>query len=334
MPPDDGRRSSPPVAFLAGPTGEEWRTDTGFWKRLESYARHRVRANAMAEYIKPHAQVDGPERTAHRALLQCGNLQLWRHYYAAGRTSLFKSNLCHKHLLCPLCASLRGLRLASAYHQRVEFLLRGDAALQLQLVTFTVKDGPDLLERFEHLHNSLRILRKRAGRGNAASEWSKVLGAVWSFEVKKGSNSGLWHPHVHALCVVRDPVNKWTLIDQWREITLDSRNVDVADVFAKREGGIPSSFLECFKYALKFSDMTLPDNFDSWRTLRGRHLIANSGILRGIDLDPSLMDPLLDDPKFYDLAFQFFSDRVDASSGEVLADPHYRFLGVLGSSAR
>jgi len=313
---------------LAGVTGEEWRCDTGFAKRLEAYARHRDRADAMVEYIAPWSHEKTRERTAYLALRECGRLQWWRHYYEAGRTSLLKASLCHKHLLCPLCASLRGMRLASEYFERVKFVLRGDASLRVQFVTVTVKDGPDLVERCDHLRGGWKRLRKRAGRGNAPTEWSKIAGAVWSMEVKRGANSGEWHPHIHCLAVVSSGIDQAKLSEQWHSLMGDSMIVDVRDVYSLDDssGGIAASFLECFKYALKFSDLSLADNFDAWRALRGQRLIGSSGVLYGIAEAVELLDPLLDDPKFYDLAFKFFARRVDAATGEIVGGPHYRLV--------
>jgi hypothetical protein len=323
MPPDDGRRISPPAEILAGPTGGEWQTDAALRKRLEAYAQHRVRADAMAEYIRPMVWEKSPEMSAFAAMRECGRSLEWRHYYAAGRSSLLKARTCKKHHLCPMCASLRGLRLAAAYRDRVELVMRGHSTLELQLVTLTVKDGADLVERFSHLHESLRILRKRSGRGNAPTEWDKIVGAVWSFEVKRGLNSGLWHPHVHALAVVKSPIEQAMLSDQWHSITGDSMIVDVRPVNPDQHG----AFVECFKYALKFSEMTIPDNFDAWVALRGRRLIASSGVLRGIDHNLDLMDPVEDDPRYYDILFHFMPSGIDTATGEIRSGARYQFVG-------
>jgi hypothetical protein len=55
-------------------------------------------------------------------------------------------------------------------------------------VTLTVKNGDDLAERFRHLHSGQRELWKRRQRGRG-SVLDGVVGAVWSYEVKRGQNS-------------------------------------------------------------------------------------------------------------------------------------------------
>ena len=323
MPPDGLRENSPPAEFLAGPTGGEWQSDQTLKRRLDAYARHRSRADAMAEYIEGSAE--GPYLAKLIGSLRtCGRSLEWRHYYSQGKSSLLRARTCKKHHLCPMCASLRGLRLAAAYRDRVELVMRGDSKLLLRMITVTVKDGPDLGERFNHLHDAWRILRKRDARGNAPTVWNQIVGAVWSYEAKRGANSGEWHPHIHALALCRGEVNPFDLSEQWRGITGDSFMVDVRPLTADQTG----AFCEVFKYALKFGDLPLTDNFSAWQILQGRRLVASSGVLRGIDPGDSLMDPEEDDPRSYDLLFHFVPTVVDRDTGEVVPSPHYRFVGV------
>lgn len=67
-------------------------------------------------------------------------------------------------------------------------------------MTLTVKNGDDLAERFKHLHGAQRELWKRRQRGRG-SVLDGVVGAVWSYEVKRGDNSGQWHPHLHMIAL-------------------------------------------------------------------------------------------------------------------------------------
>ena len=43
-------------------------------------------------------------------------------------------------------------------------------------------------------------------------------------------------------------------------------------------------FLETFKYALKFSDLPLQDNWEAYKTLKGKRLINSFGVLRGVEV--------------------------------------------------
>ncbi|MFG4936873.1 hypothetical protein ACF0DY_32410, partial [Pseudomonas aeruginosa] len=67
---------------------------------------------------------------------------------------LHAASFCKQHLICPLCAIRRGAKSLAAYLARYEVIRAQHPHLSPYLVTFTVKNGPDLAERFEHLHKS------------------------------------------------------------------------------------------------------------------------------------------------------------------------------------
>lgn len=276
----------------------------------------------MAEYIAglPSGKRDGQTTTALRAMGTCSRFLAWRHYYLRGESRLLATRTCKKHLLCPFCATRRAARMMQRYLERVEYVLQRDPTLRAVFVTLTVKDGENLGERFNHLHSGLRILRQRSHRGNAASEFNKVAGAVWSFESKRGANSGLWHPHVHGVWLVREDVDQAKLSRQWHAITGDSFIVDVRPLSDDHGAG----FAEVFKYALKFADLPLADNFDAWRVLRNRRLIAAAGCLFGVEIpDEGSDDLILDDAAFYDLLFAYVGP-VDPR-----LSPRFRFVTLL-----
>ena len=55
-----------------------------------------------------------------------------------------------------------------------------------------------------------------------------------------------------------------------------------------------TGFFETFKYALKFSDLELPD-LDAYKTLKGKRLINSFGALRGVEVPEELTDDDLSD---------------------------------------
>ena len=246
------------------------------------------------------------ERRALHEIERCGGYLLFRHYLDHDTCRLHAARFCKFHLLCPLCAVRRGAKALEAYLKRYEVVRGADAALRPFLVTLTVKDGPDLAERFLHLAKSFRHLAKRRTRRDQQwSEWAKVKGAVWSYEVKRGSGSGQWHPHLHAIVLGHESIYVEALADEWRGITGDSFIVDVRPIEA---GDLVGGFCEVFKYAVKFSDMEPADTAHAWRTIRGRRLIDSAGLLRGVEIPDSLLDEALDGP-FVDLLFVFLANR-------------------------
>ena len=53
--------------------------------------------------------------------------------------------------------------------------------------------------------------------------------------------------------------------------------------------------MEVFKYALKFSDMELADNWEAFQTLKAKRLVDNFGLFRGVQVPDDLTDDDIDD---------------------------------------
>lgn len=266
--------------------------------RLDRYSKAHHRAVEMADY----ATSQGDAKLAQK-LATCGSYLLFRDYFTVGKVRLHAAQFCKKHLLCPLCAIRRGAKMVKAYLDRLEVITASQSDLKPFLVTLTVKDGESLLERFNHLYRSVQKLHKmRTGRGQY-SEASKAVGAVWSYEFKRGSNSGQWHPHVHAVWLCHEVPDQVALSQQWKKITGDSHVVDVRPFHDQQD--VIGGFLEVFKYAVKFSDLPLDDNWHGFKTLAGKRLIASFGLFRSVDFPHELNDEALDDLPYLDMFFRF-----------------------------
>ena len=276
-------------------------------KRVSRYGQAKTRALDVAEYIGGV----GDGKLA-RLVQGCGEYLLFRHYFTVDQVRLHAASFCKKHLLCPLCAIRRGSKALQAYLPRYEAVRAADAALRPFLVTLTVKDGPDLAERFSHLQRSQRELWMRRHRGRGAPALRGVEAAVWSYEVKRGSGSGLWHPHLHMVAMAYEAPDVVQLREEWRNITGDSFIVDVRPI---DQADPASGFLEVFKYALKFSDMDPADTYAAFRVLAGRRLVASAGRFRGIEIPEELTDEPLDDLPFAEYLFRYFSGGYSLQRG-------------------
>ena len=195
--------------------------------------------------------------------------------------------------------------MVKAYMDRLEVIKAANPRLRASLVTLTVKDGPDLLERFNHLYRSVQRLHKtRTGKGQK-SEACKASGAVWSYEFKRGANSGEWHPHVHAVWLHEADLDSRSLSREWHAITGDSFIVDVTP-FHDQENVI-TGFLEVFKYAVKFSDLPLADNWHGFQVLAGKRLIASFGDFRAVEIPEGLLDEPLEDLPYIEHFYRFIA---------------------------
>jgi hypothetical protein len=260
--------------------------------RLSRYGKAKKIALDVVDYMEtvPEHQV-----TANR-VKTCGDYLVFRHYFTVDQVRLHGAKLCCKHLLCPLCAIRRGSKALKSYLDRWEVIRAEKTALKPFLVTLTVKDGPDLEERFKHLYKAQRELWMRKHRGRV-SPLHGVTGAVWSYEIKRGKTSGEWHPHLHMIALAESIPDQAAISAEWHNITGDSFIVDVRAI---SQDDPVSGFMEVFKYAVKFSDQPPKDTVHAWATLRGKRLLGSSGDFRGVEVPQDL----LDDPEdFADLPY-------------------------------
>ena len=266
---------------------------------ITDYAGRKARAVDMSEYVDtqrdPQRRPD-IEKTFTN-LKQCASYLVFNDYYTVDDLRLVKAHTCKQHLLCSFCAMRRSGKFVAKNLPKVEQVFNENRARIPALVTFTVKNGPNLQERFMHLKRAHRRLNRRrldAKAGKTKTEWLKVAGGITSYEFTK-KDEGDWHPHIHALVMLDDFIDQKALSDEWLDITGDSFIVDIRRIRGNPNAGgldIASALLEVCKYALKFHDMTLADTWHAYQTLRTRRLVDSFGSLRGVEIP----DNLLDDP--------------------------------------
>jgi hypothetical protein len=306
------KENPPNVDSLAAETNRGVDDAAALPGRLDRYSKAHRRALAMSDYAMKMAAnsaskhgKDASNKLAQR-LKSCGEYLLFRDYYTVGKVRLHAARFCKKHLLCPLCAIRRGAKMVKAYLDKLQVIKAERPSLKAYLVTLTVKNGPDLLERYNHLQRSVHRLHKtRTGKGQY-SEACKAEGAVWSYEFKRGANSGEWHPHMHAVWLCDEAPDARKLSEQWKHITGDSFIVDVTPFHDQAD--VVSGFLEVFKYAVKFSDLPMADNWHGYQVLSGKRLIASFGAFRGVEIPEELTDEPLDDLPYIEHLYRYFAD--------------------------
>jgi hypothetical protein len=75
---------------------------------------------------------------------------------------------------------------------------------------------------------------------------------------------------------------------EWLKITGDSHVLNVAP--AQHPSDPAQDFLEVFKYALKFSDLTPEQNLEAYQVMRRKRLLFSAGLFRGVDVPEDLTD--------------------------------------------
>jgi len=296
----EGVKDTPSMVLsLAADTKEGAGNRDQFPDRLKRYGIAKKRALAISDYIREYQ----PDHSKlYLAIRDCGSWLRFRDYYTVGEIRLAGACFCKKHLLCPLCAIRRGAKHLSRYIDRFQALIAAKPVLTAYMVTLTVKDGPDLAERFNHLQKSLKQLHKRRHIPRATSEARKASGAVWSYEVKRGKGSGIWHPHVHAVWLCEVPPDQAALGSEWHKITGDSYIVDVRPI---DQDNPVTGFLEVFKYAVKFSDQPEEDTWHCYETLKGKRLVGSFGDFFGIPEPDELTDDPLEGLPYVDYFYHY-----------------------------
>lgn len=284
-------------------------------KRVLSLGAHKRRTFGMLNFLKgEHHQLSELQVSRYT---QCHDYLLFRHYPALEKTKLHDARHCDIHLLCPMCAIRRAARAVMKYDKKCQTLVSANPQLRLYYAVLTIKNRENLEEGFEHLETSMRLLVKRRrealsyAKGQkifayaANSIFANVSAGAYSFEFKRGKNSNLWHPHVNLLLLTEKPLSARKLSAEWEQITKDSHVV-----YCKKAHDSKQSFVEIFKYALKFSEMEFADNYHAWEILRKRRLCGSFGDFRGLDVSDA--DSEVDETslqEFIELFYRFDGNR-------------------------
>jgi hypothetical protein len=312
---------------LGGDLGKGWDATDRLPARIAQYATLKERTKEFIDWGLQGgiSLFDKPTTKTFRALQDCGQYLIFRNYIISKRARLIGACSCKQHLLCAFCASRRGVKNAVAYKEKVDYLAQeSQDPLDLVFITFTIKNGPDLLERFEHLRNSIQTILKRrnnqrlANRVKYTTEMYKLTGGVFAYEFKRGANLDQWHPHVHMLAhLPKDrKIDVRTLKDEWKAITGDSSVINIEYV------NNDNPYLEIFAYALKFSEMEHADRWFAAQRLRAQRLISSFGSFRGVDLTDDVTDDVLTtDEPFVDLLFRWHATRRSYLAGVPISPP-------------
>ena len=272
-------------------------------ERITRYGQAHTRSNLMLDHLR-----DDPSESSRKAaasLSTCGNYLHFREYFTVGKVRLHNATFCKQHLICPLCAIRRGAKALGAYLTRWQVIQAEHPELRPYLLTLTVKNGDDLEERQAHLTKSLRkLLDKRrnfnaGSRGHPWTELCKGQGGVYTLELtNKGKG---WHPHCHMIVLASSQPSQTALSAEWHKITGDSMIVDCRPI----TGDPSEGFMEVFKYAVKFSDLSLADNWHAAQLLKGKRLLNSFGLFRGVEVPESLLDEPLDSLPYWDRFYRF-----------------------------
>ena len=294
-------------------------------QRIAKYGRAKLRSLRMLGFLEDELR-RSPLGDCRRPLLKrqagllrgCGTWLQFAYYFGWSAEGLkdeyrlIRANFCDQHLICNFCAVRRSIQKLNAYLKRYRHLLQLNPYRIPLLITFTVKNGPDLRERFAHLQQSFKRLqaRRRRYRSNPRkypfTQLAKVTGGVGTFENTYNAETEEHHPHFHLIALCNDILAHKPLVDEWQAITGDSFVVDIRPF--EDISNPESAFMEVFKYTLKFSTMPLDVNYQASRVLAGRRLLISFGDFWGVKVPEQLTDEPLE-REHVDYYFEWLEDQ-------------------------
>lgn len=215
----------------------------------------------------------------------------FREWIESGESRVTGAVLCQLAYLCENCALRRQSKLAVRTEEKILTVMEQRPDLIPLHLTFGVKTGPDLIERFNHLRGCIRQMCEGSRKAGAATshnrkswELSKVLGAVRGLEFVRSKSDGMWNVHGHWFGMCSDYLDLEKFSHELRHVSGDSFIVHASKIRAKTEDSDPvrSAIAEVVKYPLKFAGLDPRDAWEAHTRLKGRRMFDSIGLLRGI----------------------------------------------------
>ena len=212
--------------------------------------------------IDLYARTDLHADTARaKQLIQCRTLAYFYWNRESAKVRVI-SNACRLRW-CPMCSQAR----YNTIRHAVSNWLKGIRSPKFFTVTMRNCNTP-LHEQIDRLYKAFKDLRRHKGLK------SRIRGGVWFFQVKRGKNSGQWHPHLHIL-LDSDYIPKRELSLEWFMATGNSFIIDIRKVEdPEKVSDYVSRY--CARPA-RLSDFSQPDQEALYETLHGKRLCGTFG---------------------------------------------------------
>lgn len=199
-----------------------------------------------------------------RDIEQCSQVSSIATCTSCGTKYYAGSNHC-KSRYCAVCSKLRSMAWLSKLVPLLEdYRKRG---YKLFMLNLTIKDNKSLYYVLEKLILSWRIMTH--DDKTARKKFRKLNnGGIRSIEIKLGENSGLWHPHIHSIVMLKTDKTDVRQFDEYRKLWEHSTGlacgtcdkVGSVDIRGLKgyNGDIMKAVVETFKYMTKFDWLHMP----------------------------------------------------------------------------
>ncbi len=240
-------------------------------------------------YIAPKLKQVGQDRLA-QDILNCSKTSCVATCSGCGAKYYVGSTHC-KSRYCAICAKLRALAwLCKLVPLLEEYTKDGYKIFMLNL---TIKDNANLDYILNKLMKAWRIMTHDDKR--CKKEFRNLNdGGIKSIEIKIGENSGIWHPHIHSIVLLKTKDKVYQYHDYrklWEYCTAlaigTTDKVGSVDIRGLKDynGEIVSAVVETFKYMTKLDWYTIPNQQlqEMFKVTSNRRFISSWGVLYKIN---------------------------------------------------
>jgi hypothetical protein len=213
---------------------------------------------------------------ANVSVLVCGNGHSFRK---------FVDHRCHLPI-CADCQETKSLRDLARVLPKFLQLLKDNPHLILAFLTLTLRS-----DKKRGLKGGCKQLKASFAKLRGRKVWKNCIGGYGRIENTFNRMKG-WHPHLHALILLKDYLPQKEMSAKWQAITKDSMIVDIRQVYDLKAG-----LVECIKYPFKLSDVRSfsREQFKEIFELKGERLGVSFGECYGLELDDDIDETLDND---------------------------------------
>lgn len=220
------------TAKLNHPKSQE---DSEAWEaRKTLFERRKRQGLKVAAYGMSHeardtyAEMEGDLLWRAHRQEECGNYLVLRQAIEGddNQPRIHRASLCGLRWTCPFCAAQLGAKKAAHYSARLAELRLAEDQRRCYFFTLTVPNGPDLVETYGKLNDAFKKLHIRyqnAKRRKNGSTFQRIVGQLGQFEIKRGKDSGWWHPHYHGVFITNGRLDYAEFRQAWADAVGDEK---------------------------------------------------------------------------------------------------------------
>ncbi len=243
-----------------------------FYSTIAKFTKSQeLKAKIIPYLLEHYPQVlRNPNRK--QRMRECCNMIAFRRYLDTGNVQLVSSNFCKYDRICIACATKRAMRMIKKFSQGIEENWLYSKKWYYIVLTISHKEWDklsDLMDRLMLYKEKLARAYRNSKRDNQKSKsfFTQFDGMVMSIEIAHKWKNG-WHPHINILACSNNDIPteskfvKWNtnqqLLDEWKEITSGTSYIhNIRPIEVKKDHFSRSGIGEVFKYAIKFSDLSM-----------------------------------------------------------------------------